>query len=268
VITTALGLWRRWQAHRDDWLALDANRQQLLTALPNRPEGPSAFRTSAERALEQADRAMTTSETPGPVREQLLQIHDALTTFREVDQQIQTLERQVSALNGAAAKPLRAQLALRRAELHALTVDNREGMTQLQAGLGEDRTAVEEALSKQEEVGAVPLGSRPTTPSEVPAGLQLPVIGPLLGSDISMDPSADGRQASRRLLIFSIVSFVIAIVGLVPLGFNQLYVANPTLGANPWLDYPAVIFWALGIEGSREAIRGILPGGTAPPPAA
>jgi len=63
-----------------------------------------------------------------------------------------------------------------------------------------------------------------------------------------------------RLLIFGITSLVITAVGLVPLGFNQLYVTNPIFGATPWLDYPAVIFWALGIEGSREAILGMLAG--------
>jgi hypothetical protein len=37
-------------------------------------------------------------------------------------------------------------------------------------------------------------------------------------------------------------------------GFNQLYVENPTFGANPWKDYFALLAWGFGAEASRESI--------------
>jgi hypothetical protein len=66
-----------------------------------------------------------------------------------------------------------------------------------------------------------------------------------------------GEKARWRLLIYQVATIVVAAVLVIPLGMNQLYAANITFGANPLLDYPALLFWGIGLESSRESVVGL-----------
>ena len=37
-------------------------------------------------------------------------------------------------------------------------------------------------------------------------------------------------------------------------GFAELYIANPTFGANAWGNYFALLAWGLGAEATRAAV--------------
>jgi hypothetical protein len=55
-------------------------------------------------------------------------------------------------------------------------------------------------------------------------------------------------------------SYVIAVVFLAGAGFRQLYVDQPTFGANPWKDYFALLAWGFGAEATRDAVTKVVQG--------
>ena len=63
-----------------------------------------------------------------------------------------------------------------------------------------------------------------------------------------------------RLRWFTGVSYAIALLFLVGGGFSQLYVDNPTFGANPVKDYFALLAWGFGAEASRDAVTKMIQG--------
>ncbi|MBX0330523.1 hypothetical protein K2Z83_22975 [Oscillochloris sp. ZM17-4] len=258
-------LWGRWRAYRDDWITLDTHRTQLLHALDTPPAVASGvFRDSLEQALVQIERSLGMSAQPTTVQDDLAKVRTALEAFRTSAAKISALLRQIDTLDNAAVAQLRTSVQERRQQLSLLTMENTDGMAQLITLLANDAHEVQNAMLAHSDNGMNQvLGTSSGGPEGAASPLppsQLPELGTLFGATISDNPTADAARARRRILIFGITSLIITAVGLVPLGFNQLYVTNPIFGANPWLDYPALIFWALGIEGSRETILGMLSG--------
>ncbi len=265
AISAAQELWGRWRAYRDDWIALDNHRVKLRDALDTPPTVASGiFRSSLEQSLVQIERSLGVSAQPTTVQDDLAKVRAALEAFRASEAKITTLLMQINTLDKTAVAQIRTNLQEHRQQLYLLTMENTDGMTQMIAILEKDERDVQAALlaysgdGTNEVFGSSSGGREGAALSSPPS--RLPELGTLFGATISDNPAVDAARARRRLLIFGITSLVITAVGLVPLGFNQLYVTNPIFGATPWLDYPAVIFWALGIEGSREAILGMLAG--------
>ena len=76
-----------------------------------------------------------------------------------------------------------------------------------------------------------------------------------LGKAVSWVRKTLGKGASRakiRLGIFSFVSIVVLLVLLVIIGFQQLYLANPTFGAG-LAEYIALFLWGLGVGPASDA---------------
>ena len=60
--------------------------------------------------------------------------------------------------------------------------------------------------------------------------------------------------SARNLFLFQFFSYTIAIFLLAGAGFRQLYVTQPTFGANLWTDYFALLAWGFGAEATRDAV--------------
>ena len=60
--------------------------------------------------------------------------------------------------------------------------------------------------------------------------------------------------SARNLFLFQLLSYTIAIFLLAGAGFRQLYVTQPTFGANLWTDYFALLAWGFGAEATRDAV--------------
>jgi hypothetical protein len=68
-------------------------------------------------------------------------------------------------------------------------------------------------------------------------------------------------QASRwRLSAFKTGSFAIALGLLVWFGFNELYAAAPTFGADGTKDYLTLFLWGFGAEATRSAVTDLVKG--------
>ena len=65
-------------------------------------------------------------------------------------------------------------------------------------------------------------------------------------------------RGARYEQAFKLVSYGIAVVFLVGVGFNQLYNDKPTFGADPWKDYFALLAWGFGAEATRDAVTKVI----------
>jgi hypothetical protein len=63
-----------------------------------------------------------------------------------------------------------------------------------------------------------------------------------------------------RYRVFQTVGAILAVVFLAGIGFQELYVANPTFGENPWLDHLTVLVWGFGAEATRASITAVIRG--------
>jgi hypothetical protein len=79
---------------------------------------------------------------------------------------------------------------------------------------------------------------------------------------VSWEEQASG--ANVRLKVFTVTSYIIAIVFLAGAGFSQLYVDKPTFGDNPWKDYFALMAWGFGAEATRDAVTKVVQGWSLP----
>jgi hypothetical protein len=79
---------------------------------------------------------------------------------------------------------------------------------------------------------------------------------------LSWEEQASG--ANLRLKVFTVSSYIIAIVFLAGAGFSQLYLDKPTFGDNPWKDYFALMAWGFGAEATRDAVTKVAQGGGLP----
>jgi hypothetical protein len=89
----------------------------------------------------------------------------------------------------------------------------------------------------------------------------------LLGAAPSTSLLSWEEQASSanvRLKVFTVTSYIIAIVFLAGAGFSQLYVDKPTFGDNPWNDYSALMAWGFGAEATRDAVTKVVQGWSLP----
>lgn len=73
-------------------------------------------------------------------------------------------------------------------------------------------------------------------------------------------PDTAARGAEARLQLFMWVSYGVVLVLLAGAGFNELYVASATFGANGWSDYFALLAWGFGAEATRAAVAELVQG--------
>jgi hypothetical protein len=74
----------------------------------------------------------------------------------------------------------------------------------------------------------------------------------------STNSTPETTKAGVRLKLFTGTSYAIAVIFLAGAGFSQLYIDNPTFGANPWKDYFALMAWGFGAEATRDAITKVV----------
>ena len=106
------------------------------------------------------------------------------------------------------------------------------------------------ATTRGEEEGAPPPA---TAAAALPAMAAAHV--PPLHKQIS---AGDAAAAESRLRYFAWASYLIALVLLGLAGFNELYAAKLTFGANPWADYTTLFAWGFGAEATRAAVTDLV----------
>lgn len=272
-IDTAELIWHRWVVNREAWVDLSRGIASLRAALDSEPRLPvdSALYISLDQALEQSERDLALSDDPEATRATLKVVRSALSAYRTIRERIAALsalglEAQPLGGEGAALpeSPVLAELAAAEQELLALTVEGAADIQRIRARLDAGASTYAEAL-RAAEAGVLGTSMEGAGyPSDAPL-IPLPELGVTDADAVTDDPEADARRARARRRIFGLASLVLTLVGLLPLGFSELYLNKPSFGANPWADYPALVFWGLGIEFTRQTILGLFGRSPGPP---
>lgn len=240
-------VWAKWIKGRADWLNqlayLEELKQRLQDLNPNIP-----YVQKVRREMEDASREVSELTGPDKLRDLLDELAGQINRFL----QVQALEKQLRDLLAQLSSGEKAnwESKIRAWERQIDRIQPSE--------LTQDSTLVEEmeeAITEMGQLVAQHLGKSgiikgiPSISQVAPA----PSARPL-----SWEQQISG--AGRRLRWFTRVSYGIALLFLTGAGFNQLYVDNPTFGANPGKDYFALLAWGFGAEATRDGITKMVQG--------
>lgn len=227
-LAQAQATWLAWQRDRDAWLAVDAFAQEVvrLDAL-DRDEAP--FPRAAHDAVHAALAA-------GPAHHDPNQTRDAIEQIRHRSRRYHQLRPSLRQAQDPNLDPTTRRALLRQVEQLPYGDD-----AALNA-LCDEVEAFAGALVSEQPAHDGPLSFG----AEEPAGLQIP---PRTGTNPL--PTAD--QSSRNLRLFSLTTSLITVAVIAWAGFQELYSADPTFGANRWGDYATLLAWGLFSESARNA---------------
>lgn len=252
ALKNANALWEKWQNARADWIA------QLVyqATLARRCEGngdlakPIPYAQSLCRAITDAGRTAPDLDSPTILRETLDGLTNKINLYLSVQASLDYMRNRANQLLDAGTRQVwKNKIDAWQARLDLQSVDKPD--TALEGEVKTERGALDKAVETQ----AQPPGS--AKPGSV--GIPLPNLLP--GAPAAhLEPVLDRRAsgAERRLQLFTVLSYLIAIVLLAGAGFTELYINKATFGASPWGDYFGLLAWGFGAEATRQAITGVL----------
>jgi|SRR6476469_2751319 len=254
----------KWLKGRVDWLAqlayCDEIKQRLQDMNPSIP-----FIQAVHRSLEDALRDAPDLERPAELRERLQKIAEQVNFYIPLQAKIEQLIKLSNKLSGEQAESWQPKLQSLKQRMENLqpadlTKDAKFG-TEVEEAIAE----ITQLLSQQKEMvdsTEVDFGvnvTRAIAKGSLIQDLKLRLLGPAPSTrSLSWEEQASG--ANVRLKVFTVSSYVIAIVFLAGTGFSQLYIDKPTFGDNPWKDYFALMAWGFGAEATRDAVTKVVQG--------
>ncbi|WP_254173296.1 hypothetical protein [Planktothrix pseudagardhii] len=246
TLEQAENVWKRWVKGRNDWLQQFDYCQQLKHQLEDK--NPNDLEVKAIlRDLEATINDVPELETPEQFRERLEKI------AQQMNQSI--LENQKQDL-----KALIAEIPL---EKRTTILPEFE---QLEAKIATESLANPKqfkALTTELNdltVKAQDIGNESSARGVISKSLFgfTGVMSPPPVTNRSITSTPETTKAGVRLKLFTWTSYAIAVIFLAGTGFSQLYIDNPTFGANPWKDYFALMAWGFGAEATRDAITKVV----------
>ena len=244
ILEQAENIWKRWVKGRSDWLQqfdyCQQIRQQLEDKNPNDLEVKAILR-NLEATINDAPEL----ETPEQFRERLEKIYQQMNQL-VLENQKQDLKALIAEIPLDKRNSILPQFQQLEAKIAAESPANFTQFKDLTAELNDLKVQVEQfddQPSSRSGISKNLLGS---------GGISSP---PQTRSTIS---TPETTKAGVRLKLFTGTSYAIAVIFLAGAGFSQLYIDNPTFGANPWKDYFALMAWGFGAEATRDAITKVV----------
>lgn len=244
ILEQAENIWKRWVKGRSDWLQqfdyCQQIRQQLEDKNPNDLEVKSILR-NLEATINDAPEL----ETPEQFRERLEKIYQQMNQL-VLENQKQDLKALIAEIPLDKRSSILPQFQQLEAKIAAESPANFTQFKRLTAELNDLKEQVEQLHDQSSPRSGISknlLGS---------GGISSP---PQTRSTIS---TPETTKAGVRLKLFTGTSYAIAVIFLAGAGFSQLYIDNPTFGANPWKDYFALMAWGFGAEATRDAITKVV----------
>ena len=244
ILEQTENIWKRWVKGRSDWLQqfdyCQQIRQQLEDKNPNDLEVKAILR-NLEATINDAPEL----ETPEQFRERLEKIYQQMNQL-VLENQKQDLKALIAEIPLDKRNSILPQFQQLEAKIAAESPANFTQFKDLTAELNDLKVQVEQfddQPSSRSGISKNLLGS---------GGISSP---PQTRSTIS---TPETTKAGVRLKLFTGTSYAIAVIFLAGAGFSQLYIDNPTFGANPWKDYFALMAWGFGAEATRDAITKVV----------
>jgi hypothetical protein len=244
-------IWSKWIKGRTDWLAQLAYRDELNERLQDmNPSIP--YVQTVRRHLEDAVREAPDLDSPRQLRDRLEELAQQLNRYIQLQTKMKQLSNLLTQLPADQAVLWQPKVQSLERQMDSLQASDLTKETNLQ-------TEVEGALAEITQLVLQQEGTGATAKGLPKLGLTMPLLAPAPSvSSLTWEERASG--ASQRLKAFTSGSYVIAVVFLAGAGFNQLYVDQPTFGANPWKDYFALLAWGFGAEATRDAVTKVVQG--------
>lgn len=252
ALKNANALWEKWQSSRADWIA----QLTYQTTLAKRCEGngdlakPIPYAQSLCRAIGDAGRTAPDLDAPTPLRKTLDELTNKINLYLNLQAALDYMRNRANQLSDAnTLQDWKHKIDAWQARLDLQAVDKPD--TALEGEIKSERAA----LDKQVETQLRPSGVGK------PGAVGAPRPDLLPGAPASLrEPTLDQQaaDAQRRIRLFTLLSYVIAIVLLAGAGFTELYINKATFGASPWGDYFGLFAWGFGAEATRQAVTGVL----------
>lgn len=244
-------VWSKWIKGRGDWLAQLGYRDQLNQRLqdlnPNIP-----YVQTVQRGLENVLRQVPNLEGPDKLRDRLDELAQQINRYFQLQSKIKQANTLLTTLPSEQANVWRSKIQILEQQIGNLQPADLEQYTAIQTGLDAAITELTQLVIQSTLEGVAAKG--------LPGlGVLIPQIAPAPSAN-TLSWETQASVARQRLKLFKGASYAIAIVFLAGAGFSQLYVDNPTFGANPWKDYFALLAWGFGAEASREAVTKVVQG--------
>lgn len=278
ALKAAEALLKQWLAGREDWIAqLRYLRETLLPQWEPHAEEAQTVRELLAQARALLARPAGTPDKardPQGLQQEIVALERVWERYRQLHAQLQEIHT------------LRADLRLPEAE----DAQMREQALQLEHTLQqlplEDSAAWEALKAAVKTLSQTLLERIQTTPEDAletgiksprPRGFSGARLRQLLGMPEAAPAappivaaygaaSADTKTQTHRMIrwaaarhtFFSLLLYFLTGLFLAGLGFNNLYLDNPSFGAQPVLNYLTLLAWGLGAETSVTSIGGLL----------
>ena len=258
----------KWLKGRADWLAQLGYADEIKQQLQDR-ERSIPFVQTVYRSLEDALRDAPDLDSPVQLRDRLQELAEQVNSYLSLQAKIKQLHSLIEELSFEQAKNWQPKVQNLEQRIESLQPADLTKDANLRNEVEGAIAEITELLSQQADmVDPTELDFGVNVTGAIAKGVQIrDIIINLLGpapstSLVSWEEQASG--ANVRLKVFTVTSYIIAIVFLAGAGFSQLYVDKPTFGDNPWKDYFALMAWGFGAEATRDAVTKVVQGWSLP----
>jgi len=259
VLQLAEKMLLRWRKGKTDWLKQFEYYQELENRLNSDHLSANSYVKALQWRLADAKRDAPEQEGPDQFREALEPITLKINQYLQLKADFDTLNRLRVNLEEALNREWEPKVFAFQQRMQILTPD------------AEDESAYA-TLAKEMQLAIIEMRSLPIKSQERSlSGTRDGDGAPQMGvSSVPIAPPAPTvhmlptlkwwGDARLRLSAFTWASYIIAVLLLAGTGFEELYIANPTFGANAWSDYFALMAWGFGAEASRASITDMVKG--------
>lgn len=258
----------KWLKGRADWLAQlgysDEIKQQFQDLDRSVP-----FVQTVYRSLEDALRDAPDLDSPVQLRDRLQGLAEQVNCYLSLQAKIKQLHSLIEELSVEQATNWQPKVQNLEQRIESLQPADLTKDANLRDEVEGAIAEITELLSQQADmVDPTELDFGVNVTGAIAKGVQIRdiminLLGPAPSTSLlSWEEQASG--ANVRLKVFTVSSYIIAIVFLAGAGFSQLYVDKPTFGENPWNDYSALMAWGFGAEATRDAVTKVVQGWSLP----
>ena len=251
AIAQAELVWSKWLKGRSDWLVqlqyAKALKEHLQDQNPNIP-----YIRLVNRGLENVLRELPDLEGPHQLRDRLDELAQQINRFFQFQDKTKQLNGLVIQLLPEQKLLWQPKVKSWEQQIESLQPADAAESSRLQTEVDGAIAELSQLIVEQSPTAAVSKGVA-TVPFMAPA----PAARSLTWEE-------QGVKAGKQLRLFTWTSYAIALLFLTGTGFNQVYVDNPTFGANPWKDYFTLLAWGFGAEATRDSITKMLQGWSLP----
>lgn len=249
-ISLAQTTWDKWRKYREDWLV----QLKYVNQLNDRFEqgnlaGDIQYLKLVQNQINNISRNLANQESPQQLQENLEEVKQKIDRYLQAAGQLDELNERVNSLRDD--RRWKERLRRLQSKLERLSPQDVEAFNRWQEEFETEAAELDQAVYA--EAPSAIASDLATTRGSINASGSL--IEPVPLSNISPELVQVARQ---RIKVFGIVSYAIATLLLVGLGFRQLYLNNPIFGSNGFSDYFSLLAWGFGAEVTRESVTQVI----------